>query len=183
MFSDKKSAQLSTRVPYAYGKRGFLLLEYSMVCALIVCIMMIAIGSNECLYRWQVRSEIDILYATACYLQQRALATNQAQCLTFNIDDHTYSFGKTTYRLPPVVRFGSGTGALGPPSAPSKPIVNACSFSERSIIFWPDGIIKAGTVYLVDRKQRDTFALSSGIGSIACLRKYHYKQGAWFCLE
>ncbi len=149
--------------------------------ALISCIALLGISHSTFLYRSQVQAEIEALHAAACYLQQRALATNTVQHLFFDLQAHTYRFNKTQYKLPSIVRFGCIDGALGPPSAPSKPITRICSFADNEITFWPDGIIKAGAIYLVDKKKWYAYALSSAIGTVSCLRTYYYKQGMWFC--
>ena len=160
---------------------GISLLECSIVLALIACIALLGVSQSAFLYRSQVQAEIDALYAVARYLQQRAVATNTKQHLFFDVPAHSYRFNGTIHKLPSMVCFGGIEGMLGPPSAPSKPITRICSFADNEITFWPDGIIKAGTIYLVDKKKWYAYALSSAIGTVSCLRTYHYKQGMWFC--
>jgi len=125
--------------------------------------------------------EVDALRATACYLQQKAITTNTKQHLFFDLQKQCYRFNNTTHKLPSVVQFGTIDGMLGPPSAPNKLITRICSFADNEITFWPDGIIKSGTIYLTDKEKWYTYALSSAIGTVSCLRTYQYKQGMWFC--
>ena len=52
------------------------------------------------------------------------------------------------------------------------------SFENNHIIFYADGTIQAGTVYLVDVNKKLLYALTSGVGHISFLRKYRY-DGSW----
>ena len=162
-------------------RTGITLLECCIVFALVACIIILGISQITFLYKLQVKSEVELLHTTLCSLQQRALTTNTEQMLRFDSANNSYFFNGTTHALPPSIQFGYKDGAQGPPSAPSKPITHACSFVDNTIIFWPDGIIKSGTVYLVDKKKRYAYALSNAIGTVSFLRIYEHKQGTWFC--
>jgi hypothetical protein len=80
--------------------------------------------------------------------------------------------------LPPVVRFGILPHVKGPPSSPMHALTIPITFSAQKIIFYPDGIISPGIIYLIDRNRQDIYAFSSGIAHASFLRKYRY-DGKW----
>ena len=159
--------------------RGHSLIECCIVLMLLACIIGIAITQSSFLHSLHVQSEARALCAMARYLQQRALSTNTVQTLSFDLEQHTYTGNGQCHRFPISIRFDWIPGAAGPPSAPHSPITTACSFANNFIHFWPDGMMTAGTVYLSDTKKTCGYALSSGIGSVSCLRLYHYNRGTW----
>jgi len=141
------------------------------LCALVVALLVVNVSF---LNRGIVRSEIDKLYSVCMYLQQCALTTHQEHELTFDTKNNTYRFaGKTeTLRFP--VEFGFPCNVKGPPSTPRKKIFSAVTFKGGKILFYPEGIISSGTVYLTDRNKTVLYALSSGIAHVSHLRKYSY---------
>lgn len=160
---------------------GVSLLECCFVVAILACMVSIGFSHITFLYKLQVQSEVEQLHAQLQSLQQKALATNTVQRLTVDTTTGIYQCNDRTHTLISSLRFDYPQGALGPPSAPTHPITKACTFADSTIIFWPDGIIGAGTIYITDTKKRYSYALSSGIGTISSLRIYEYKQDKWFC--
>lgn len=160
---------------------GFSLFECIIVVALISCVVTIGFIGNSFLQESRVQTEIDLLYQVARYLQQRAITTHTVQYLHFDVAHQCYEFNDTVHALASGVCFGCAAGVFGPPSLAHKEVANVCTFSDNKIAFWPDGIIKAGTIYLTDARKWYTYALSSGVGSVSFLRTYCYKQKEWLC--
>lgn len=158
---------------------GTSLLECCIVLALIACITGIAFAQLKLFNTLSLRNEMHTLCATAHYLQQRALTTRMPQILTFDIEQQQYRYNDTVHQLPSSIRFGFITGSLGPPSVPHMPITYPCSFKNNQLIFFSDGIISSGTLYLVNDTQTVAYALSSAVGSVSCLRVYTYSNGTW----
>ena len=76
-------------------------------------------------------------------------------------------------------RLGFLPGAKGPPCAPTEVIKQPITFKGNKIIFNPDGIISAGSIYVVDATGRSMYALTSGVTPVSYLRMYRYDNGTW----
>lgn len=157
---------------------GFSLFEVMIALSLLLIIITLTTVSTRFFHRSMVSAQIDLLHNTCYYLQQYAIATNTIQELTFNCQDHSYCYHDHTYKLPTSVAFGMRNDAKGPPSAPYAFISKPITFVENKILFYPDGIISAGTVYLVSADKTHLYALSNGISAVSYLRKYYY-DGSW----
>lgn len=162
-------------------RRGFSLLECGIVLALLVLVLTLHVVQIPFLNRYIVRSEIEKMYAVCKYLQQYAMINRQQQELIFDITKNEYYFHEKKERLPKQVVFGFLSGAKGPPSSALSSIVKPITFDHQRIIFYPDGIVQAGTVYLVDCDKQFMYALSNGVAQISYLRKYKY-DGTWLLL-
>ncbi len=161
-----------------YSAAGFSLLELSIVLLLIALLVMLSGAQISFLDRMIVRSELEQLYTTCSYLQRSAMAQNKPQQLIFDVPNNRYRYHTTEHTLAARVQFGSSLGAKGPPSSPTKSILNPISFPNSSITFHPDGVIEPGTVYLTDVKQQYSYALSCAVAQVSYLRKYQYT-GRW----
>lgn len=161
--------------------KGFSLIEVLIVLALIGTITALAIWNTQSLYRLTVRADIEKLYTTCLYLQQKALSCQEKQTLYFALDKKTYRYENCAERLNTQVLYGFIAGAKGPPSSPHVLITQENSFENNQIVFYPDGVIQAGTLYLTDVNKRVLYALTSGVGQVSFLRKYYY-DGSWHLL-
>lgn len=121
-----------------------------------------------------VRAEIEKLHTICCYLKQVALVTNKQCVLTFDCDAGCYKYEDTIETLPKQLRFGAAADVLGPPSAPTKPIKKGVTFPSNQIVFYPTGIVHAGSVYISDKDYTYTYALSCAVSHVSYLRKYCY---------
>ncbi len=166
-----------------YRVSGYSLCECAIVCALIMFIALLAVSQATYVHSILVRSQVCALYEAIQMVQQRAISTNTKQKIIIDLDNHRYCVDAAAYKLPSYVRFGVVDGAMGPPSRPERPIVRACTFPDSTITCWPDGIIQAGVLYLVDHKKRYGYAISNAVGSVSYLRIYRYEQNEWRILE
>lgn len=155
-------------------RHGFSLIELMITLMLCVFIISITMVNVSFLQRGTVRGEIEKLYAACMYLQQRALSSNQEFKLAFDEQHQEYRFDGRVERLNGLVRFGAPLDIKGPPSLPTSSIKNAITFPGKNIIFYPDGVISSGTVYVTDIQKTTVYALSSAVAQVSHLRKYSY---------
>lgn len=153
---------------------GFSLIELMITMTLCVLVVTLTVVNVSFLNRGTVRGELEKLYASCLYLQQRALSSNQEFTLELDEAGRTYRFDGRQERLAPSVCFGVTAGVKGPPSEPRTPLTSAITFPGKKIIFYPDGVISSGTVYLTDLKKSTVYAVSSAVAQVSHLRKYGY---------
>jgi hypothetical protein len=163
---------------YGYvGLYGILLLAI-----FIVCISKLVVGFSM-FQQYTVRAEIEKLQALCIYLQQQALVSNKPLELKFDIINRRYASGEIKNILPIGVMFDFMPNVKGSPGVEYAPVVKAITFADNRIIFYPDGTISAGTLYLTDSKKTLLYALTSGVGATSYIRSYRYHQGAWAILS
>jgi prepilin-type N-terminal cleavage/methylation domain-containing protein len=153
---------------------GFSLIELMITITLCVLIVTITVVNVSFLHRGTVRSEVEKLYSACMYLQQRALCSGQECILEFDEIHERYRFDGKVEQFDAAVHFGVPPGVKGPPSEPRNLVTSPITFAGTRIIFYPDGVISSGTVYLTDTKRSTVYALSSAVAQISHLRKYSY---------
>lgn len=153
---------------------GYSLIEVIITMALFVLITYLLVANVSFLHRSIVRSEADKLYMICRYLQRCAMAANKKQELIFNEAKQEYKFNSVVYRLPSKVKFGFLVGIKGPPSSPKRLISKPITFKSNTIVFYPDGIISSGAVYLTDYDREYLYSISSSVAQVSYIRKYTY---------
>lgn len=133
--------------------RGFLLFEL-----MIILLMMTMIGMAGCAVytSWNhliVRQELDRLQTL--FFAYSAQAVRLQKSISCSLAD---------IALAPGVCFGPD-----------------CTFSQREVIFYPDGKIKPGTLYLTDTQHKWWYALTCQVGEISYLRRYRQEGTKWVC--
>lgn len=114
-------------------------------------------------------------------MQRRALVMRQKQILYFDIAHNAYTFEDRTHTLAKGVQFGI-MPVKGPPASPSKPLEKALTFKNNQIVFYPDGVIEAGSVYLTNDKKDQLYALTVAVAPYSYLRTYCYAD-TWRLLQ
>ena len=153
---------------------GYSLIEVMVTMTLFVLIIYLLIANVSFLNRSIVRSEADKLCMICRYLQRCAMAANKKQVLIFNEATQEYNFNGVVYTLPSKVKFGFLAGIKGPPSSPKKLISKPITFKSNTIVFYPDGIISSGAVYLTDYDRQYLYSISSSVAQVSYIRKYTY---------
>lgn len=149
-----------------------------IVLAIIAIIAMLAGTSKILVHDIAMRLELNKLHAVCQYAQRYAMASNQAQVITFNIPANTYYFQGREEKLSSGMQFGFIPGVKGPPAHPVSVLSKPITFSEGSITFYPDGIMQSGTIYLVNARNTVMYALSNAVSQVSHMRLYTY-DGSW----
>lgn len=156
-----------------FKKKGFTLIECLLVISLLSFLSFCAFFSISFFRQTIEKTEIEKLYLWALHLQQISQTTGTIQELAIDEDNNSYCALDTTIKVANGLHFGK----------PFTPLSNthhskASSFKHNKIIFYPSGIISAGTIYLIQPQTKRMYALSSAVSSISFLRKYQYA-GSW----
>ena len=162
---------------------GITLLELIIALALILCIATTMFYYGSIAKRLFVRAEIEKLYALSLYVQRRAQIENVEHALFFDDSNQSYRAVGQSEKLADGVIFGFYAGVQGPPSQPTALIKKPITFVDKKIIFYPDGTISSGTVYITDEARSCLYALTSGIAQVAHLRRYRYESEKWHFIE
>ncbi len=161
---------------------GFALFEVLVVIMLFSIITAFSLSFIRVTDTAYVRAELEKLRACMLYVQARACSEQKQKVLTFNLKEHSYTADTQCTKLTPAVRFGIRKDVKGPPSDAVYTLKDSITFVEHKAIFYPDGTISSGAVYLTDHKHSCLYALTSGISQVPYLRRYTYKN-RWILLE
>jgi len=175
------------------GRPSFSLIELLITISIAAILLSIAIPRMLSMHRYHLIHELEKLAVTCKYLQQKALASNTLQTLTFDITTNSYTFpapgGKqTVYKLPSTILFGSINNVLGPPATPTQPINQAITFKKDQkfddqthfqAVFFTNGQISPGAAYLVDRDKKVMGAFTCAVSQVSYIRVYLYENNGW----
>lgn len=160
---------------------GFSLIEL-MIVLVIVGLLALLMTSNTLFFnRTIMRAQLEQVYHLCHLARQTALATNMAQVIEFDLVTNSYSWGNRKESLPRSIRFGFIQGTKGPPANPTALLYTPITFAGNKITFYPDGIIQAGTLYMVDEHATTMYALSNAVSQFSYLRMYRYDD-SWHIL-
>lgn len=159
------------------NNKGFTLIELMIVIVIISAIAGLFVSNLSSYNSLLVRMELEKLQGVCLYLQKCAQSCQQKQMLEFDICNNSYSFKGQREQLPSQVHFNIKQGVKGPPSCPKYVLDKPITFEQERIIFYPDGIVQSGAIYLTDEKNECLYALSNGVGHVSFLRKYRYDNG------
>ena len=158
--------------------KAFTLIELTIALALLALIITISIPNFWFLSQQIVASDLEKLHMTFSYLQQSAISSNRNYILTFNKSDNSYSYENRREKLSQGVQFATITRVKGSPST-NADIVKPITFVNEKIIFYPNGQIQPGSVYLSDTRQKYLYAITVPISQISFIRKYKYQRNKW----
>lgn len=172
-------------------KQGFSLIELLVVISLFIFIITITYPRLSFINNQLLTAEIEKLYTTFSFLQQKAIASNEKQELIFTTTNNSYTYkyaGKSfTHTFPNQIKFGYLKNSNGPPSSPSKLITQAITFRSKNNLnkanFFSNGKISPGTAYLIDKEEKFMKALTCPISQVSYIRKYFYQDYKWYTFE
>ena len=162
-------------------KPGFSLVELSVVIAIACLLSALVLFNARALRTSTIHAELSLSHTRIHTLQQKAIVTGVVQTMRFMPEQHAYLWQEQTYTLPKDLQFGVRNGVMGPPSHPTTAITHPVTFTQNILACYPDGIIKSGTIYLIDARKQ-LYALSCGVADVSFLRKYRY-DGKWKLLD
>lgn len=157
---------------------GLHLIELSICIALIACISTLCIPALLNRADHSVRIETLLLKTTCWYLQQKARAINAPLTLKINSTAGSYTFDNQTHVLAPQVKFNRPAPTINQTDsqhASSTPV----TFSDNTIIFYPQGTQNSGSIYLADQQGKAHYALTIAVAGAPYVRMYHLERNRW----
>lgn len=124
-----------------------------------------------------LKQETELLLLRMLALQQKAYMSAQTETITFDTALHCYTDDTHTHQLPRHCYFGFPRACLGPPSAPTHPIVDSVSFANQHYAAHADGSVTSGAVYITDGV--NTYAICVPIASTGNAYLYCYTHMQW----
>lgn len=179
-------------------KKSFTLIELLVYLSLLLLIIAITIPRFSFFDKHLLTHELDKLFATFTYLQQKSIASNKRITLTLDQNSNSYSYlsqnsNVTTEQLSDQIIFGFIDGAMGPPGNPSQkirfpinlehPLNNSDRQDNPTVIFKPNGRISPCTLYLRDKTNKNMGALTCSVSQVSYIRRYLYDNFKWKNLE
>jgi prepilin-type N-terminal cleavage/methylation domain-containing protein len=155
-------------------KQGFSLIELLVVLALIALLVSLVRIPAHSFTQTSGFTALNILCSHCMALQRKALKDHIDYTIEFDPIHNRYTLEGREYTLPSQVIFGHVPGSKGPPSAPEHPIETPITFQGNRIVFYKNGTIQSGTVYMLHTKTQRMYALSCPVASFSFLRRYRY---------
>ncbi len=175
------------------NRNGFSLLELVITLSIFVTILFFTIPRFSFVSSFIINNEVDRLYSTFYFLQQKAIAINEEQKLYLDLSRNGYYyFGKNNnkcfHKFHNSVKFGILAGALGPPSKPRKKIKKVITFKKVDknifrVSFLSDGIISPGNLYLVSNDKKHLMGIGCPVSPFSFIKKYRYQNKVWVSLN
>lgn len=157
--------------------KGFILGQFIGSLALIGSICFLS-GSFFLVYeRAAVRRDVDRLYAAMLFMQRKAIIEGVSCSVLFDLKQQCYT-ADAPHRLGNGVKFGVSAGIKGPPSRATYVIKDFCSWPDGRCVFYPDGTISAGAIYVTDSRNACSYALTCDASETSHIRRYYYN-GNW----
>lgn len=148
-------------------------------CLLFVLVSFCIIVPYSIFNRLIAKSELHALCSFFNYMQQKAIALQEDISLVFQPEKQTYIAENMIHELPEYINFFILPGVQGPPATPTHIITQPITYKNNTIIFYKNGAISAGTIYLFDRYYKVQYAITNAVSTISYFRLYQYESGAW----
>jgi len=174
------------------AREAFSLLELFMSIALIMlmsCMIIPKIVVTRDQVLIQALDRIEVLFHS---LQQRALACGCDVELMCDISEHSYTYKtlqgtEQTTLLGSDIHFGVVPGTMGPPWQATEVVTAPITFrgykgnisTRASVMFYSNGKISPGTMYLCDKRKAVGGALTCAVSQVFYIRKYLYNGKQW----
>lgn len=159
---------------WLHKQQGYGLLQLGILLSVLVVIAMVSLPRLSFLQHQLYRTEIEKMMLMCKYLQRLALVHNQDQYLHIFPNESCYEGAGHREYLPRGLTFSVLPGVYGPPSNPQQLLQAYTTFKDDRIVFYAQGIMQSGTIYLADRDNKLMYAISSAVSPIAHLRAYTY---------
>jgi len=144
--------------------RGFTFLEVIFVLAIIGILSAFAVPDLSA-FTNRLRLETVVRGVATDLREMKMLATldRSDYTISFVPANNLYDLPGRRLTLPAGLRFGFGSGVLGPPSNPVQPPdADGITFPSNRVTFYSQGSNSLGTIYLVNDENR-TMAISLSI--------------------
>jgi type II secretory pathway pseudopilin PulG len=163
-----------------FSSPSFSLIELIVAISIFVLILSFSIPKQSFFDDILLQHEIENLFTTFSYLQQKAIASNEKLELHFTQTSNSYFYPQgnasmlVTHTLPKAIKFGYLSNTKGPPSTLKVPITKAITFHNQTVTFLPNGKISPGAVYIIDNEGKNLKALTCPISQVSFIRKYTF---------
>lgn len=147
---------------------GYSLIEICIVVALIACTALVGSFAISWIDHALVRTQLDTIYHLFRALSRKAMLDGTIHTLFF--EEKSLAYDDQTLDLYPKIIFGTPEH--------TKPI----TFVEKRVLFFPDGNIQAGSLYITDTAHRWYYALTCAVGHTCYIRRYRYHNNHWVLL-
>ncbi len=155
--------------------KGFSLIELTITITVIVIVYAIAIPTLSYVNKTMLNLELKNIYILFTYLKQKSITKNQIHKLVFNVKKNFYTYQindrKVLRKLPYNLKIGILEKSFGPPSKKTGPLNKPVTFINNKVIFYPDGKISPGSLYL--KSGNNMVAITCPISKIAYIRQYN----------
>lgn len=177
-----------------YLKKVLLRKEYSGIALFELCLVMSLMGmalypilvSFSYVDRSSVVLELDRLYTVLKFIQQKALLDQKSYSVTFDLEEGSYTADRVWYlRAGVCIGFPKsflGCTIEGPPSKPTKKLIDGCTWPNNTLVVHATGVMGAGALYLTDRIGSCLYALTVDASEVTALRRYYYDT-SWHLLN
>lgn len=155
----------------------------ALTLCLVVILTTLTLTLTSHLNRFIVHAELEKLTILFLHAQQKAIMLNKDFTIACDIHSHCYTFESTCYTLCRGIQFGYLEGAMGPPSNPQKNITKPITYTNNTIVFFKDGTVSSGTLYIIDNHRQALYALTTQVGTLPFIRKYRYEKNCWILLS
>lgn len=150
-----------------------------MSCLLFVLVSFAIVVPYAIFNKLLAKSELHALCSFFNYMQQKAIALQKDLSVLFEPEKQKYTAENTTYDLPAGINFFVFPGLQGPPATPTHIITQPITYKQNTIIFYKNGVVSAGTMYLFDTNYKIQYAITNAVHSISYFRLYQYDAGKW----
>lgn len=157
--------------------QGTALLQLSIVIVCVVILTSFTVASVSFYKRYIVCAQAQKIKTLFLLLQQKALVMREEIRLVCDVTNRTLSTSTHKEELAQGVFFGYLQSVMGPPSKPNQLLHNPITFANNTAIFYPDGTISSGTIYLIDAQKSCMYAITCPSGQVGFIRIYRYDHG------
>lgn len=160
-------------------RSGYLFLECAVVIALIVFLATLAVSLNDVVDKAEVLGEGRRIAAFLRYQWMRAQSDGRDFEVIIDEKNRQLKANNEVLTLASNVAFGFLSKAYGPPSRPIKPLSSSSTFKDNKIIFYNDGSVSAGSLYIIDKKKKYLYAITIPIPDSFYIRIYAWGRSVW----
>jgi len=161
------------------SRPGFSLIELTIILALVSLIACLTLPLLTFFNRFALLAQAEKIVSMVTYVQHKAIIEHETHTLTLDTAHARYMDDKFTEILNPPIQFGIKPNTYGPPSKPTTLLTRPSTFANDQILFYPNGTISSGTVYLTDTSKAFMYAISIGVAQMPYVRLYRHAGNTW----
>ncbi|MBA3954817.1 hypothetical protein H0X48_05865 [Candidatus Dependentiae bacterium] len=161
---------------------GISLLEVTLSVSVLLLIVSLSMPLFVMHNRLFVKAELENIYGLMLYLQRKASVEQQIQTLILDVKKSSYRAHGEYTKLARDVVFAQ-PAFITDKNTQFKGFAKSSTFKNNTVVFYPDGTITSGSLFLTDSKHSCAYALTCGVGKVGFIRKYRYSGNKWVLLS